>query len=78
MKKSELNLAKGVVWDLGNLYKGIDDPRITQDLKEIDIKSNQFEKNYRGKISEGKLTPLELKESIILYEDILTSVASYG
>lgn len=78
MKKSELNLAKGVVWDLGNLYKGIDDLKITQDLKEIDIKSNQFEKNYRGKISEGKLTPLELKESIILYEDILTSVASYG
>ncbi|MCA9379859.1 hypothetical protein KC675_01635, partial [Candidatus Dojkabacteria bacterium] len=78
MKKSELNLAKGVVWNLDNLYKGMDDPQIEADLEEIETKSSNFEKKYRGKILKGGLTPNELNKAIVLYENILTKVATYG
>jgi oligoendopeptidase F len=78
MKKSELNLAKGVVWNLDNLYKGINDPQIGLDIKEINIKSNNFGKKYRGKILKGGMTQNELKEAIVMYENILTKVAIYG
>jgi oligoendopeptidase F len=78
MKKSKLNVAKGVVWDLDNLYKGLDDPKIAEDRADIDTKSRNFEIQYRGKVSKGLLKPAELKDALVLYEDILTSVASYG
>ena len=78
MKKSKLNVAKGVVWDLYNLYKGMAVSKIAEDLSEIETKSRNFEIQYRGKVSKGILKPEELKEALVLYEDILTTVASYG
>ena len=78
MKKSELNLAKGIVWNLDNLYKGIDDAKIKNDLNDINTKTSKFENDYRGKISRGNLKPVELRDALVLYENILTSVAAYG
>lgn len=78
MKKSELNLARGIVWDLSNLYNGIDDAKIKQDHNKIESLTNDFEKEFRGKVSKGKLSPLELQAAIIKYEEILALVAAYG
>jgi oligoendopeptidase F len=42
--------AEGVTWDLRDLYDGVDDPRITQDLAEARQRAEAFEASYRGRI----------------------------
>jgi oligoendopeptidase F len=42
--------ADGVAWDLGDLYAGADDPRITQDLDAALKRAQAFEVSYRGQI----------------------------
>jgi oligoendopeptidase F len=42
--------AAGVCWDLGNLYRSVDDPQITRDLQEAKRRAEGFEAAYRGKI----------------------------
>src|SRR5207248_8770931 len=44
------NSARGVAWDLGDLYKGVDDPRISKDLEAALGRARAFEETYRGKI----------------------------
>jgi oligoendopeptidase F len=43
--------ADRVTWDLGDLYAGPDDPRLTQDLDTALRRAQQFESTYRGKIA---------------------------
>jgi oligoendopeptidase F len=43
--------ADGVAWDLGDLYAGPDDPRISQDLDAAQARAQAFEATYRGKIA---------------------------
>jgi oligoendopeptidase F len=43
--------ADGVAWDLGDLYAGVDDPRIDQDLHAALQRAQAFETAYRGKIN---------------------------
>ncbi len=43
--------ANGVAWDLGDLYAGVDDPRIDQDLQAALERAEAFETAYRGKIN---------------------------
>lgn len=43
--------ADGVAWDLGDLYRGIDDPRINQDLDAALKRAQAFEASYRGQIN---------------------------
>jgi oligoendopeptidase F len=45
--------ATGVSWDLRDLYAGVDDPRLTQDLDEALRRAQAFEAAYRGKIEAG-------------------------
>src|SRR4051794_11802003 len=42
--------AAGVAWDLGDLYRGLDDPRLNTDLEGAMQRARLFEKNYRGRI----------------------------
>jgi oligoendopeptidase F len=42
--------ADGVCWDLGDLYQGVDDPRITKDLESALARARAFEASYRGRI----------------------------
>jgi oligoendopeptidase F len=42
--------ADGVTWDLSDLYKGVDDPRIDADLAEALERAQRFAVTYRGKI----------------------------
>jgi oligoendopeptidase F len=43
--------ADGVAWDLGDLYAGPDDPRLTADLDEALRRAQAFEAAYRGRIA---------------------------
>ncbi|MBC7970398.1 MAG: oligoendopeptidase F [Verrucomicrobia bacterium] len=42
-------------WNLSDLYQGFDDPRLAQDLAELEQSAAAFRQTYRGKVSE--LTP---------------------
>ncbi|MBX9678358.1 MAG: M3 family oligoendopeptidase [Gemmataceae bacterium] len=43
--------AANVAWDLGDLYKGIDDPVIERDMQFAKDRAASFEATYRGKIA---------------------------
>jgi oligoendopeptidase F len=42
--------ANHVAWNLGDLYAGVDDPQITQDLQTAHERAQAFETTYRGRI----------------------------
>src|SRR6516165_4686350 len=42
--------AAGVTWDLADLYKSVDDPRIGRDLDAALARARDFEAAYRSKI----------------------------
>jgi oligoendopeptidase F len=42
--------AAGVAWDLHDLYAGLDDPKIEQDLTRAEQRAKAFEEVHRGKI----------------------------
>lgn len=56
--------AKGIRWDLGYLYKSIDDKAIMRDKKLIETLSKQFTKKYKGKINSPKLSAPFLSQAI--------------
>src|SRR5438105_2585959 len=63
--------ADGVVWDLGDLYAGVDDPRIQQDLDGAMQRAQAFESAYRGKIDvNGGPAPELLRDVLVELEDI--------
>src|SRR5262249_32210627 len=41
---------RGVAWDLGDLYRAVDDPKINEDLETALRRARAFEEAYRGKI----------------------------
>jgi oligoendopeptidase F len=43
--------ADGVAWDLGDLYAGLDDPKINHDLQAALQRAQAFETAHRGKIN---------------------------
>jgi oligoendopeptidase F len=60
-------------WDLGDLYAGLDDPRITADLPELKQRASGFRARYKGRIAEiaesgealaGMLREMELIEAL--------------
>jgi len=55
--------ADGVAWKLDDLYQGLDDPRLDDDLKEALARAQAFERDYRGRIAtlEPSSAPLLLK-----------------
>jgi len=60
-------------WNLSDLYKGVDDPKIEEDTKKVDELSSKFADKYKGKIA--KLNASELLEC--LHEvDALSAVES--
>jgi oligoendopeptidase F len=42
--------ADGVAWNLADLYAGLDDPRVEQDLEKAHGRAREFEAAYRGKL----------------------------
>jgi hypothetical protein len=41
--------ADGIAWDLSDLYRGVDDPRIKADLEGAMARAQAFETAYRGR-----------------------------
>ncbi|GAP95681.1 M3 family oligoendopeptidase [Leptolyngbya sp. NIES-2104] len=39
-------------WDLSDLYKGFDDPRLTQDLDSLQTEAAEFRESFRGKVKD--------------------------
>jgi oligoendopeptidase F len=61
------------VWDLGDLYAGMDDPAVAVDLEKASSESAAFERSYKGKLSELAQGPgggERLAEAIAAYEAI--------
>jgi len=63
-------LAKGIVWGLSDLYKGIHDPKITRDKKWIEIQSKKLTKKYKD--------ALVLPEVLLKYESIIERLWIYA
>jgi oligoendopeptidase F len=68
-KKCE-NMAKGIVWNLDDLYQGPDDPRLDQALEAVREKAQAFVSLYKGKISHEDLEAQTLLKAIEAYESI--------
>ncbi len=44
-------IGRQVTWDLTELFLGIDDPEINRAIEQVKSEADEFEKTYRGKIS---------------------------
>ncbi len=64
-----------VVWDLSDLYSGVDDPRIEQDIARIKTKAEDFERKFKGKIAVENLNARFLRQALDEYEEILREEA---
>jgi oligoendopeptidase F len=53
-------------WDLSDLYSGIHDPCVAEDLAKYETLSREFARKYKGKI--GKISGDELAEALRSYE----------
>jgi oligoendopeptidase F len=62
MATTELTGAEDVAWDLSDLYDGGDDPRIEQDVEQVEAAAAAFRERYYGRVAE--LTADELREAI--------------
>jgi oligoendopeptidase F len=60
--------AKGIQWNLGELYNGTDDPRIAADLVEARKQAEAFAQKYRGQIAGGVLDGRGLAQALAEYE----------
>lgn len=62
--------SEGIVWDLSDLYSGLNDVRIERDLKDLLKKSEAFEKKYRGKINSKSISANTLLKAVRELESI--------
>lgn len=65
-------------WDLSELYDGVDDPRIDQDLQTALSNAQAFESTYRGKVCRAEITPAELRKALDDYEHLLRQQSKPG
>ncbi len=59
-----------IEWNLSNLYKGIDDPKIEVDMKNIENLAKKFNSEVKGKLIEPSLKPNHLKEWYVALEEV--------
>jgi oligoendopeptidase F len=69
-KKKNAGLG-GATWDLSDLFLGIDDPRIKEELEELLRQAESFEKKERGTIQSGHLTAGTLETMLLFLEQAL-------
>jgi oligoendopeptidase F len=69
----KLTGAEAVLWNLSDLYAGIDDPQIDQDIQAIDQRAEQFASDYRGKVT--TFDAEMLYGALLEYEAIVESSA---
>ncbi len=77
--EQKLTGAEAVVWDLSDLYAGVDDPKIQQDIDRALALADDYAAIYRGRVA--TLTGAELVASQEAYEvlaDIFGRVAAFA
>ena len=63
--------AEDIFWDLSDLYAGVDDPQIEQDITATDARAAEFAARYRGQVT--SLSADALFEAIAAYENLVES-----
>ena len=61
--------AKGIRWDLSDLYKSLDDPQIDADLTQAQERIKAFTEKYKGKMD--ALSAQELHDAVAEMEKII-------
>jgi oligoendopeptidase F len=67
--------AEGIVWNLSDLYSGLDDVRTERDITALLKRSVLFEKKYRGKINSKNINAPTLLKAVGELESISEIVA---
>jgi len=68
--------AENIYWDLTDLYRGVDDPKITSDMTDLEAMVDNFATEYTGKIS--GLSPIEFVGLLEKYERIHDGIGKLG
>ena len=68
--------AEEVLWDLSDLYAGVDDPQIEQDIARADALADDFAATYRGKVA--ALDAEGLHAAVSAYEAIVEAANKLG
>ncbi|MFI5322114.1 MAG: M3 family oligoendopeptidase [Thermodesulfobacteriota bacterium] len=66
--------AEGIVWNLSDLYSGLDDARIERDIMDTLKNSALFEKQYRGKINSKNISTPTLLKAVREIESISETI----
>ena len=67
-----------VAWNLSDLFKSVNDPKVDELLDSIMARAKLFAERYRGKIDSDKLTAQTLFEAIKEFESIAQDMAKPG
>ena len=70
---AELTVESLPVWDLTDLYAGVDDPRIEIDMDAIRQQAIAFEAKYKGSIATNGLAATHLLAALQAYEALLAA-----
>ncbi|MFA7483035.1 MAG: M3 family oligoendopeptidase [Vulcanimicrobiota bacterium] len=68
-------------WDLSDLYNGVDDPKIEEDLSRLDADASKFQKEYEGTIIAGELATSGLRKALDHFVSMIglsTKIGSYA
>lgn len=76
MSTKKITGAEEIRWDLSDLYKGVDDPQIAADKKQLFSLCDAFEKAYRNKIE--NLSAAEFRKALKDYEEINDLLGKIG
>jgi oligoendopeptidase F len=68
--------AENIVWDLSDLYVGVDDPAIEADISQVNEQAETFAATYRGKVT--TLDNEGLHEAIAEFESITEMAYKLG
>ena len=63
-------LARGVTWDLSDLYAAPDDPHLTADFAAAEGEAARFEEEYRGRLAGGGLDGATLAAAVATMEQV--------
>src|SRR5258708_35744162 len=72
----EMTGAEDVLWNLGDLYKGMDDPEIERDFAGIQAAGEAFATKYRGRVA--FLSASELAQALTEVEALSQQMGRLG
>ncbi len=70
IRKNSLNIAKGIVWDLSELYSGSEDTSLEKDLSAVQERCRKFVSSFKGYFNPEKIDVPTLTCALKEYEAI--------